>query len=319
MKEWAASRLQLWSQRLQRAKPYLQQYLRRATPFVTGMLAALVVLLLYNWLVPPPTPLTLTEINESVQQTLAAATPAPAYSALVYQLIQPSIVLIQVDRPGGSDNNGNGDAATIDNGQAQFVTDITPPEQDGEPPTDEDAPKSSGLGTGVIINADGLILTSLHVVAGATKIELLFADGTEAIGQVITAEPAKDIVVLHPSRLPEVLVPATLGNPNAMNIGDEAYVVGHPLGLYGSMSAGVISGFDRTFTPTNSDQRLEGLIQIDAAVNPGNSGGPLLNRYGQVVGIVAGLVNPTESNFFIGIGFAVPIDVAGGAAGLPPY
>lgn len=320
MKEWAASRLQLWSQWLQRAKPYLRQYLRRVAPFATGMLAALVVLLFYNWLVPPPQPLTLPEINQSVTETLAAATPAPAYSALVYQVIQPSIVLIQVDRPGGSDNNGNGDAAAIDNGQAKFVAGINSPAQDDRPPTDEDAPKgSSGLGTGVIINADGLILTSLHVVAGANKIELLFADGTEAAGQIITAEPTKDIAVLQPSRLPEVLVPATLGNPNAMNIGDEAYVVGHPLGLYGSMSAGVISGFDRTFTPTNSNQRLEGLIQIDAAVNPGNSGGPLLNRYGQVVGIVAGLVNPTESNFFIGIGFAVPIDVAGGAAGLPPY
>ncbi|HRW08545.1 MAG TPA: trypsin-like peptidase domain-containing protein, partial [Caldilineaceae bacterium] len=118
---------------------------------------------------------------------------------------------------------------------------------------------------------------------------------------------------------PELLVPATLGNPNALNIGDEAYVVGHPLGLYGSMSAGVISGFNRSFRPQNSEERLEGLIQIDAAVNPGNSGGPLLNRYGQVVGIVAGLANPTEDSFFIGIGFAVPIDVAGGAAGLPPY
>lgn len=320
MKDWAASKLKLWSQWLQRAKPYFRQYLRRSAPFISGMLAALVVLLLYNWLVPPPTPLTLAAINESVQQTLAAATPAPAYSALVYQVIQPSIVLIQVDRPGRSDDNGNGDAAATDNGQAKFVTGITPPEQDSDPPTEDDAPKgSSGLGTGVIINADGLILTSLHVVAGATKIELLFADGTRSPGQVVATEPEKDIAVLQPAQLPELLVPATLGNPNAMNIGDEAYVVGHPLGLYGSMSAGVISGFDRTFTPTNSDQRLEGLIQIDAAVNPGNSGGPLLNRYGQVVGIVAGLVNPTESNFFIGIGFAVPIDAAGGAAGLPPY
>jgi S1-C subfamily serine protease len=64
---------------------------------------------------------------------------------------------------------------------------------------------------------------------------------------------------------------------------------------------------------------LENLIQIDAAVNPGNSGGPLVNRYGQVVGIVVGLINPTEDDFFIGIGFAVPINIAGGAAGIPPY
>ena len=81
------------------------------------------------------------------------------------------------------------------------------------------------------------------------------------------------------------------------------------------MSAGVISGFDRSFQPAEQRHELKGLIQIDAAVNPGNSGGPLLNRDGQVVGIVTGLVNPTEQNFFIGIGFAVPITVAGGAAG----
>jgi S1-C subfamily serine protease len=85
------------------------------------------------------------------------------------------------------------------------------------------------------------------------------------------------------------------------------------------MSAGVISGFDRSFKPRNSDQRLQNLIQFDAAVNPGNSGGPLLNRQGQVVGIVTALANPSEQDFFTGIGFAVPIQIAGGAAGLPPY
>jgi len=316
MKEWAASGWMLWQRWLQRIRPYV----RRSAPFAAGMVATFVALWLYHSLYPPPPPLTLAEINESVTQTLAEATPAPAYSALVYQIIQPSLVLIQVDRPGGTDGDGAGDTASLSRGQVKLMSRQIPPKQDGEPPDDDDTPRGrSGLGAGVLINADGLILTSLHVVAGATKIDLLFADGTEAAGQVVNADPTKDIAVLQPSRLPEILVPATLGNPNAMNIGDEAYVVGHPLGLYGSMSAGVISGFDRTFTPTNSDQRLEGLIQIDAAVNPGNSGGPLLNRDGQVVGIVAGLVNPTESNFFIGIGFAVPIDVAGGAAGLPPY
>ena len=110
-----------------------------------------------------------------------------------------------------------------------------------------------------------------------------------------------------------MLVPAVLGNPNAMRVGDEAYAVGNPFGLYGSMSAGVISGFDRSFQDRGQRQSLEGLIQIDTAVNPGNSGGPLLNRYGQVVGIVIGIVNPTEQKFFVGIGFAVPITIAAGA------
>lgn len=247
-------------------------------------MATLAALLLYNWLFPPPAPLTLQEVNNSVNEMLAAATPAPARSALVYHAIQPSIVLIQTERPGVAD------------------------EEEGH-----------GLGTGVVINDSGAVLTSLHVISNATDIQLLFADGTKAQGGVMATQPENDIAVLLPSRLPEVLVPAVLGNPDAMHIGDDAYVVGHPLGLYGSMSSGVISGFDRTFKPPNSDQRLRGLIQIDAAVNPGNSGGPLLNRDGQVVGIVAGLVNPTDESFFIGIGFAVPIDVAGGAAGLPPY
>jgi S1-C subfamily serine protease len=85
------------------------------------------------------------------------------------------------------------------------------------------------------------------------------------------------------------------------------------------MSSGIISGFDRAFRAPNSGQTLQGLIQVDTAVNPGNSGGPLLNREGQVIGIVVGILNPTEQDFFIGIGFAVPINVAGGAAGSPAY
>jgi S1-C subfamily serine protease len=279
MSEPSASRTELWRRRLQR----LRAQLRRAAPFASGVLAALLALLVYNILLPAPRPLTLREVNDTVAQVLASATPAPAYSAQVYQVIQPSLVLIQVEGSGTS-------------GKAEHA-----------------------FGSGVVIDDRGDILTSLHVVAGASDIQLTFADGTQSSGQILVKQPEDDIAVLRASRPPAQVVPATLGNPNAMRVGDEAYVVGHPLGLYGSMSAGVISGFDRSFHVPNSDQELKGLIQIDAAVNPGNSGGPLLNRYGQVIGIVAGLVNPTDQDSFAGIGFAVPINVAGGAAGLPPY
>src|SRR5262249_21076556 len=176
-----------------------------------------------------------------------------------------------------------------------------------------------GVGSGVVVDDSGDILTSLHVVAKATEIKLTFADGTESFALVMTEQPEHDIAVLRASQPPARIVPATLGNPNAMHVGDEAFVVGNPLGLYSSMTAGVISGFDRSFQPPNNDRRLNGLIQIDAAVNPGNSGGPLLNREGQVVGIVAGLVNPAQQDAFAGIGFAVPINVAARPAGLPPY
>lgn len=273
------SRWSVWRGRLQ----LLGARARRSVPFVAGIVVALVALLLYTIIVPRPHQLTTNEVQDTVAQVLASVTPAPARSALVYQAIQPSIVLIQTQ------------AAAANNEEA------------------------SGLGSGVIIDDQGDILTSLHVVADATEIKLTFADGTESSGQVMTRQPENDIAVVRAEQPPAQIVPATLGNPGAMHIGDEAYVVGHPLGLYGSMSAGVISGLDRSFRPQNSSQQLKGLIQIDAAVNPGNSGGPLLNRNGQVIGIVAGLVNPTDQNVFIGIGFAVPINVAGSAAGLPPY
>ena len=138
-----------------------------------------------------------------------------------------------------------------------------------------------------------------------------------AQSEIIAAEPENDIAVLHPDQPPELIVPAVLGSAGAMRVGDEAFAVGNPEGLAGSMSAGVISGFDLSIPIEEDGQRLEGLIQFDTAVNPGNSGGPLLNRRGQVVGIVTALANPAEQNFFVGIGFAVPIGTAVTVAGGP--
>ncbi len=284
MDDSSASQPRLWQRRLEQVRIYA----RGALPFVSGVIAALAALLLYSALVPAPKPLTTDEVNDSIAQAMASVTPMPAYSAMVYQSVLPALVFIEVERPGRAGENGE--------------------EEDGR-----------GLGSGVVINTDGEVLTSLHVVTDATQILLTFADGTESGALIVATQPENDIAVLHPDKVPSILIPAVLGNPNAMRVGDEAYAVGHPFGLYGSMTSGVISGFERTFRIQNSDQRLEGLIQIDAAVNPGNSGGPLLNRFGQVVGIVTGLANPTDESFFVGIGFAVPIDIAGGAAGLPPY
>jgi len=251
-------------------------------PFVSGMLATLLALFLYGAFFPA-NQVTESEVNDAIASALASATPRSAYSTDVYRIIQPSLVLIE---------------AEID---------------------DENGKEGHGVGSGVIIDDFGDILTALHVVEKAKKIMITFVDGTQSEGVVVSADPAQDIAVLRALQLPEILVPAILGNPGAMQVGDEAFVVGNPFGLYSSMSAGVISGFNRTFRPPNNGQEIRGLIQIDAAVNPGNSGGPLLNRSGQVVGIVTGIINPTDESFFVGIAFAVPINVAAGGAGMPPY
>ena len=240
-------------------------------------------IMLYSALFPGPKPLTSADVQQGVQEALASATPGPAFSQLVYADVAPSLVAIQTTS------------------------------------LDAQSKAQSGLGTGVVVDAGGDILTALHVVTGATSIKLTFADGSTSSATVTVRQPDHDIAVLQPSQLPATVVPATLGNPNSVQVGSEAYVVGHPFGLVDSLSAGVISGLGRSFQLPNSSQVLHGLIQVDAAINPGNSGGPLLNRNGEVIGIVTGLVNPTNQDVFIGIGLAVPIDVAGGAAGLPQY
>jgi S1-C subfamily serine protease len=174
------------------------------------------------------------------------------------------------------------------------------------------------LGSGVVVDTAGDILTCLHVVANATTIEVTFADGTKSPAQIQGADPATDIAVLRATQPPAKLQPAVLGNPRSVQVGSEAFVVGNPFGLTASFTSGVISGLNRSYQLPNGGAVLQGLIQIDAAVNPGNSGGPLVNRDGQVIGIVDALINPTNQDVFIGIGLAVPINVAGGAAGLPP-
>jgi S1-C subfamily serine protease len=200
----------------------------------------------------------------------------PANSAVVYQKILPSLVVIESKRRAQS--------------------------------------KDSRLGTGVIVSRRGAILTAFHVVAGSKTIRLIFADGTRSGAVVVEADPDNDTAVLAPERLPEVVEPAGLGG--RVQLGDETYAVGNPLGFVDSITSGVISGLDRTVDVPDG-KRLRGLIQFDAAVNPGNSGGPLLNRGAQVVGIVTAIANPGRDGYFIGLGFAVPIGTAGGAANAP--
>lgn len=173
-------------------------------------------------------------------------------------------------------------------------------------------------GAGVIIDENASILTSLHVVRDAQRIEVIFVDGTRSEAQIVASLPEKDIAVLQPRSAPALVVPATLGNPDALRMGDGAFVIGDPFGLSRSYTAGVISGLDRTVRFDALPQPLTGLIQFDAAANPGSSGGPLIDGRGEVVGIVTGVLGAPGQRSFAGLGFAVRIDSASSALGIPP-
>jgi S1-C subfamily serine protease len=181
----------------------------------------------------------------------------------------------------------------------------------------EAAPAGGGTvdtGTGVIVNANATILTAFHVVKSADLIKVTFADGSTSAASVAAADPAIDIATLSPDTLPSVVVPAVLGRPDRLNVGDNVIAIGNQLGLTRTTTTGVVSGLDRR--ATNDDgANLAGLIQFDAAVNPGSSGGPLVDGKGETVGIVVALANPTAARTFIGVGFAVPIGVAVAAGG----
>ena len=166
------------------------------------------------------------------------------------------------------------------------------------------------LGTGVIVADNGTILTANHVIAGGGTITVTFADGSTANAAVAAANPKLDIATLTPAKLPRVVVPATLGG--GADVGAAIVAIGNPLGLTDSVSAGVISGLDRTADTDHG--KFSGLIQFDASVNPGSSGGPLLDVHGRVVGIVVSLATPDGQDAFAGIGFAVPIGAALGGA-----
>ena len=170
------------------------------------------------------------------------------------------------------------------------------------------------LGTGVIVADDGLILTAGHVVSGGRAVTVTFADGTTTAAAVAAADSKLDIAVLVPKKLPKVVVPANLGG--GADVGAAVVAIGNPLGLTDSVSSGVVSGLDRT-ADTDAG-KFSGLIQFDASVNPGSSGGPLLDEHGLVIGIVVSIAVPAGEDAFAGIGFAVPIGTALGAGSAGP-
>ena len=172
----------------------------------------------------------------------------------------------------------------------------------------------SGSGSGFVLRSDGYVLTNNHVVdlvKGGGKLSVVLTDGTKLKGEVVGTNPAYDLAVVKVDQgsLPSV----TLGNSDALHVGDAVVAIGAPLGLAGTVTSGIISALNRPVTTgdTNSTSFIDA-IQTDAAINPGNSGGPLLNFNGQVIGInsaIASMANGGETGN-IGLGFAIPVNSA---------
>ncbi|MES2533731.1 MAG: trypsin-like peptidase domain-containing protein [Pseudomonadota bacterium] len=252
--------------------------------------------------------LTQKDIDAAVLRTLQTNTlPSPAARAA--EMIRPSVVRVV----SYGTERATPEAKTEKRGRNMARGKA--PEADPAPGTEVER----GVGTGVVIIDKGVILTNLHVVAGAEKIKVTFYDGLEATAIITGMQPENDLAVLQAQKIPDDLIAATMRSTADLMPGDQVAAVGFPFGIGPSVSAGVVSGLKRSFRSPEGKQELGNLIQFDAAANPGNSGGPLINMDGEVVGIVTAILNPTQQRTFIGIGFAMPIENAASAIGTPPF
>jgi serine protease DegQ len=252
--------------------------------------------------------LTQKDIDAAVLRTLQTNV-LPSQAARAAAIIRPSVVRVV----GYGTERATPEAKTEKRGRNMARGKA--PEADPPPGTEVER----GVGTGVVIVDKGVILTNLHVVAGSEKIKVTFSDGLEAEATITGVQPENDLAVLQAKKIPDDLIAATMTSTADLQSGDQVAAVGFPFGIGPSVSAGVVSGLKRSFRSPEGKQELGNLIQFDAAANPGNSGGPLVNMNGEVLGIVTAILNPTQQRTFIGIGFAVPIENAASALGSPPF
>jgi S1-C subfamily serine protease len=236
--------------------------------------------------------------------------PLPSPVAAAYDAVLPSVVRVVGLMTEGDDGSDRDESK-----QAKDAKDV----KGGKDAKAARTPVERGIGTGVVIIDNGTILTNLHVISGAKRIKVTFMDGTESDAVVISTQPENDLAVLRAKTIPDDLEAATLRSTGDLSPGDQVAAIGFPFGIGPSASAGVVSGLKREFRSPEGRQTMTNLIQFDAAANPGNSGGPLVTMDGQVVGIVTAILNPSQQRTFIGIGFAVPIENAASAVGMPPF
>jgi S1-C subfamily serine protease len=266
-----------------RTRAFMARHERIAVVVFAGLLSLLLVIG-YTATKPPVREITQKDIDAAVLHTLDSnVLPSPA--ARAFEIVQHSVVRVR---------------------RLEHLV-------------EEEGDRVKGIGSGVVIVDKGVILTNLHVVHGAERVQVVFADGTESEATVIGLQPENDLAVLQAKTIPDDLVPATLRSTRDLSMGDQVIAVGFPFGIGPSVSAGVVSGLKREYRSPEGKRLLTNLIQFDAAANPGNSGGPLATMDGEVVGIVTAILNPGDQGVFIGIGFAVPIENAASAIGVSPF
>ncbi|TMF07159.1 MAG: trypsin-like serine protease [Chloroflexi bacterium] len=197
-------------------------------------------------------------------------------------------------------------AADIYQNVSPSVVEITSTLQSGGP----FGQQAQGTGTGVVLDSDGRILTNNHVIDGAQNIQVRFSDGSTSSAKVLGTDPANDLAVIQATDSGLQLHPAQLGDSDALRIGDPVLAIGNPFNLESTLTQGIVSATGRTYSTGANTRPIRNMIQTDAAVNPGNSGGPLLNSQGQVIGINTLLENPTGDNVNVGVAFAVAINTA---------
>ena len=168
---------------------------------------------------------------------------------------------------------------------------------------------NQGVGSGVIIDPEGNILTNYHVIEGAQALTVDLTDGTQVRAQVIGTDPGNDLAVIRAQVPSEKIKPATFGDSESVRVGEPVFAIGNPFGLVFTVTSGIISGRERERSALDG-RPIRNVLQTDAAVNPGNSGGPLFNARGEVVGINTSIENPTGQRVFVGVGFAVPSNTA---------
>ena len=279
-----------------------------------ALLTVLLLVTLSLSLRPLQRKLTQEDINAAVLKTMETQV-MPSEYARAYENIRPSVVrVISYVKKSRLKEEKDVKSARL----AVKPKALGPAPGAGPNPMDDEEVEH-GVGTGVVIIDKGVILTNLHVVSGADRIKVVFSDGLESSASITGAQPENDLAVLQAAKIPDDMIAATMRSTNDLAPGDKVLAVGFPFGIGPSASAGVVSGLKRQFRSPDGKQMLSNLIQFDAAANPGNSGGPLVTMDGEVVGIVTAILNPTSARTFLGIGFAVPIENAAAAAGLPPF